>query len=400
LNIEHSDVTIEQSEMPMSEQITSDEVIKSANWQDDSHGTSKMYKLYASQLRPSGLNLRRWNTVENREKVAQLAESIFVSGVEKPLDVINKNGEFLIDDGETRWLAVRLLEGFDVLNNVEVPSRVEPDKIVFHCNVVDRRATDSQRLFKMMRANDGRPFTDLEYCAGFLQQIAWGVKQTDIARELGKPPGWVSRIVQLQYVPHVLHPYMERGQLKTTTVLSQIDRHGSEKATALILAEIEAHKAEAAEQYEVALREIDEKKKTIENLMENGESDVIVVQKGKRPLTKLAIAQQELADANEYANTLKSVMENGPVRVTDAAVTERANMEELNGGAPSRPIRRSPNRVSKISFQTLLGAVQYAATYSMESSIRDTMNDALRRCGFDAVDYYLGSTEKSESDAA
>lgn len=353
-------------------------------WKAASQGSVNGYELYASQLTPSGLNLRDWDTPLNRAKLLEFVESIFDGGIKKPLDVIFKDGAFLIDDGETRWMAVRYLEGFDVLNNCAVEPRVAPDTIKLPCNPVDKRLTASARLFDLMLANSGRDFTDLEYASGIQQQVAWGIKQADIGRKLGRPQTWVSRILQLTYVPTALLPYLRSEQIRTTTILNMMDRYlgREDELVELVLAEIETGKGAAAVEYQDALAEASAKQAEVTRMIETGEGTAEIRRKGARTTTLLEQAQREVAEATERADAAKHMSENGPARVTEAALVARA----ANPGTTTGTTRKvTPNRVSKASFDALRDVVEFVAKRSAQPELRDAANEALKRAGFEPL---------------
>jgi hypothetical protein len=350
-----------------------------------SHKSLSGYHLYASQLKPSGMNLRDWGTPANRAKMLEFADSILAGGVKKALEVLVLDDGIVIDDGETRWLAVRYLEGFDVLYNCAVEPRVAPDTILIPVMTKDKRTTASDRLFDIMLANSGRDFTDLEYAVGIKQQIDWGVRQTEIARKLGRPATWVSRIFQLTFVPTALLPFLRNEQIKTTTILNMMDRFGPDETERLVLAEIESGKGQAAVEYQEAIAEATEKQAEVERMIKTGEGTEAIHRKGAKTTTTLEQAQQEVAAATERADAARKATEEGPARVTEAALLARAEQADPTSTVPVKARKATPNRVSKASFEAFRDVVEFFAKRSMQPELREAANEALKRAGFDPV---------------
>jgi hypothetical protein len=363
------------------------------------HGMgTRLYKCVASELRPGDMNTRFWETAANRAKVAEFAKSILEnsefdadgnlvkSGVLESVDAFNDgSGQMVLDAGETRWRAVRLLEGFDVLTGETVEARVKSDTITFQVRAVDPKLSRIERRFNSVLSNNARDFTDLEYAAQIKAFLDDGVPQQTIAERLGREPTWVSHINKLnKIVPDNLLPLLREDLIKTTTVIEVIEEHGPEKAAELILAEIEAGKGAAAADYEEAMTEARNAKAEVDRFISTGTgTEVTSSGPGRKPPTQLEQAQRRLAAATNKAGKAKDEMERGR-RVTGRAVKARATKPQ---GEASATGGNGSGKVSKANYAALLDAVRFAASKSAESLIIDAMNDALKRCGHPIVEF-------------
>lgn len=379
-------------------------------------GSPRATRVVASQLRPGDVNTRFWYSTENRAEVIAKARSIakhtvldggklVKSGVIEPIRAVNVGGTepAPLVAGETRWRGVRLLEGFDVLTgkpavpgvgvlaDVSSPMPSFPvDLITFDVFFADKSATITDLRVAAVMSNDQHPFTDLEWA---LQIKAFmtgdpenGVKampQNEIAEALGRDPGWVSHINKLNSAPAELLPYLVEGQIKTTTIIEQIELFGPEEAARLILAEIEEGKGRAAEEYEEAMVEARTAQAHFERIMSSPERDEPAnpTATGPRRITKGESARRAVTTATTKAERANRERQRGPDRVTSRAVKERKARETVAETGDAGDVVA----VNRVNVKALVEAVVFAAKRSKEPFVREQMNDALKRVGHPAV---------------
>lgn len=384
--------------------------------QTDNHGLLKAltarhksgirhYRAVASELRLGDMNTRQWESAAQRAEVVTKARQVFAAatfeegvckktGVLSPIKTVNETGEYLtVDDGETRYRAVRLLEGFDVLTGqpaelgkgvlegVTIPLPTVPvDQIWFECQMLDKGLSKSQRRLGMLLANEGRPYTDLEYALHIKELLVEHVPQTEIAEALGKEPTWVSHIVKLNDAPAELINLLREGIVKTTTVIDAVEEFGADGAIRHILNEIEADKGQAAIDYQEAMEELHQAQAVVAKLLETGS--------GSRPaapgsrITAIDAAGRAVQAASGKAEKAKRRMQHGASRVTLRKVRERAAASKKPDVDPQAPA--PTGRVNRVNYMNLLDAVRHAARTG-GAELREAMNAALKRCGLDPV---------------
>ncbi len=159
--------------------------------------------------------------------------------------------------------------------------------------------------------------------------VGKAVPQQEIADRLGKPASWISRMNRLNGVSGKLQTLLLNDQIKTTTLLDKIDEYGEEEAEALIFAEIEAGKGQAAIDYQEAMAEFHDATGQVAHMLATGtgQEEVTTGRGGRRGLSPVAKQQRRVAKADTAAKRAKVQMERGPERITNRALSERKAAE-------------------------------------------------------------------------
>lgn len=386
---------------------------------------TRLHRAVASQLLPGNLNTRDWETFDNRVAVVKMANSIWEnsvftdgklekSGVLDPIRAVNMGDEpGLIDAGETRWRAVRLIEGFDMLANkpgavgegvltgMNFPvafGQVEPDTITFDVFYIDRAMSIVERRFGVVLSNEQRPFTDLEWAAqiaAFMtddpENDVKAVPMNEIARRIGREPTWVSHINKLNNVPAEVLPLLRSGQVKTTVMIDLMEDQGADEAAKLIIEATEIGKKQWEAEYEDAMAEARVAQADFAKIAGTPEAEMPANQNsGSRRLTKGEVARRRVTTATTKATNAQRQSKNGPDRVTGRAVRERVAAKSA-GTTESTAAETPADATGKVvpnrsNIDTLVEAVIFAAKRSREPNIREAMNATLKRVGHATVE--------------
>ncbi len=355
--------------------------------QQQKHGRWTTFKFVASELKMSPDAIRFWETAPNQEKIAQFEESILEHGIKHNITVYyeqNPEGLFTVEDGDTRYIAVRRLEGVDVLTGQPCERRVEPDTIIFPTTKVDVKPKTVRLVHKAV-ANSGRDFSDLEWAGLIHQLVTEGMPQQQIADDLSKPAAWVSRIYKLHRLPEKLRALLLNGQITTTTVLERLDEDGEDEAEALILEEIEARKGQAAEEIEELTAELRGAQDERNRLLASG--DAGESGRDRRGLSPLETASRRVAKADAAVTRARKTAKDGPSRVTNRALNDRKQRKTKTAKETATAANTATDEsFTQANYAALRNAVEFAAMNSREPKIRDAMNEALKHCGHDVVE--------------
>lgn len=368
-------------------------------------GRSNLLFFKASDLHPRGDNLRIWETEANKAKVREFADTIYDGGVRNAITVASDNGRIVIEDGETRWRAIRLLEGFDVLTGETVPARVEPDTIKIPAVIDDKKGNDVTRLTNLMVRNSGRDFSDLEIANGIARLISWNVLQREIADKLGKTQTWVSMMYKLTQAPHSIQLMLRDEKVTATTVVNAFrefggDRSGDDTAVWARVEQnihnaVEHARSEAAVEFGAAVAEAEEANAEVTRLMDSPEGQEPVNEAegrpGRKSPTKLEAAQRRAAAAGERVDKARKAKDHGPERVTGRNISQAE--------ARRNPEAAKPPRMTKTVYEALLDGVKFEAGRSIDPKTRERMNLVLKRCGFPLVEARVEEDEGEATDA-
>ncbi len=347
-------------------------------------GTTVTY--FADQLRPRGHNLRIWESPRNRAKVVEFAQTAKDGGIRVPISVVFEEHEILIEHGETRWLAVKLLEGDDVrgvLDGITDPKVLDllgclPKNTIQIKAVQAPKTNDVDRLRDTVVHNSGNQFADLELARAIKQFTDWGKSQVEIAEYLGGEAGkWtqtrVSHLNQLNFASPKLQQLLMDEKINTTTVVNAMRDHGKD-AEAFVLHAIDDAKEAAAVEAESAVADAVAAQQEVERIKLAGDNSMVEPAPGKRPIPALEAAQRKATEAADKAEVAKRVAAKGPSRVSGKDIA-------------SAVLRRRPNAnvrptLSKALVTAFIDAVRFEAQYSTSELTRERMNDALKRAGF------------------
>lgn len=308
----------------------------------------EMMFLVSERFRPLGHNIRDWSLPVNIDAIRDIAMTFdLTSGnsddhVREPIVVLQaEDGMLEIEKGETRWRAVLMVEGQEFAPGMKEPALVAPGTIKIPCVKGNPNRTLLQRRVETVTQIGRRP-NDLEIARLFeqlhrpVEEGGEGMSQSEIAEAINKKgqQTYVSQILAL-LKPEVdprLHDAMLAGRIKSTTIVNtyrDFNRSGEpiEKAT------------------EVMLETVAE-----------------------------AIAADEADEATAPVDTGGRHRPARPRRATATAINRKTAQSIVQSA--------NPRAHTKINFEIMREAVEYAAQYSPTKKVRDEMNKALKKAGF------------------
>ena len=343
---------------------------------------------YADQMRPRGHNLRFWDMPRNRAKVIEFAQTALDGGIRVPLSVYfdENEREILIEHGETRWLAVKLLEGEDVrgvLNGVTDPKILAllgavPKNTINLPAVQAPRRNEMDLLRDTVVHNSGNQFHPLELAEAIKRYTDWGKSQQEIAEIFGgEAAKWtqtrVSQLHQINFASPKLRQLLCEERIDPTVVVNAMRDYKGE-AEKYVMAVIEDAKTAATAAAEIAEAAAVEAKAEVTRIIAEKDDGMVVPAPGKRPIPKLEAAQQRANQAAEKAEAAKRIAEEGPAKISGKDIAMAV-------------LRRKPNAkvkptLSKAAIAAFIDAVTFEAQYSPAPGTRDRMNEVLKRYGF------------------
>lgn len=321
---------------------------------DNSRGekrSGEVLLLAADRFKPLGHNIRDWTLPDNIAAIRGIAASFVMTSsdpedyIREPVVVlIGDDGMLEIEKGETRWRAVLMVEGQEFAPGMREPALVAPGTIKIPCVKGNPNRTMLQRSIEAVTQVGRRP-NDLELARFFshlhkpVAEGGEGMSQSAIAEAINKPgqQTYVSQILALlrPEVDPRLHDAMLSGRIAATTIVNtyrDFDRSGeaSAKATEVMLETV----AEA-----IAADEADAE-----------QADV----SGTKAPSRVRQPRPRRATANAIN------------RKTAQSIVSTAN----------------PRAHTKVNYDIMHTAVEYAAQYSPSGAVRDEMNKALKKAGY------------------
>jgi len=143
------------------------------------------------------------------KKVDEYAKTIKNTGVDKELlcRFDKADGKYLVIDGNHRYLACEKVvkEGGD-------PGWIKIE--------VDNTITDEKRLILQIRRNVNADLLPIDEATIYRQLTQKGYKQSDIAKETGKTPAWISTIIKLADAPKRIHDLLKDELISGTMVIA------------------------------------------------------------------------------------------------------------------------------------------------------------------------------------
>ncbi len=151
-----------------------------------------------------GFNVRTcWGDIES------LAASILANGQEQPGKVdILADGRFVISEGERRLRAILLLHS---QGHTEILFKATQNKVII---------TETQRLFQMFTTQDNKQLEPHEVAELIKRLVDLGVKQTDIAKQIGKTDAYVSGLLSFAKESPEVKQLVAEGKTSVSAVLT------------------------------------------------------------------------------------------------------------------------------------------------------------------------------------
>lgn len=161
-----------------------------------------------------GFNARNFESHENQEHVRGLADSIKAMGVQSPLIVRFKDGEFFLVDGESRLRAVKLLlkEGVEIKS---VPAVQE-----------QKNTSEETRVASLLSHNSGKRLNQIEQGEVFTRLKNYGWSDLEIAAKTGISTAHVSNIMLLSAAPPAVKKQIVEGKVSSTLAIQTMREHG------------------------------------------------------------------------------------------------------------------------------------------------------------------------------
>ncbi len=177
-----------------------------------------------------GLNARLMDHPDTIAHIEDLAASIAVEGVRKPLEVFGDGDDVFVADGHCRLLATFLANsrGAAVLT---VP-----------CVREAKKTNDVVRRLNQIVSNSGKPFGILEAGRAIGYALAKGWTVEEVAAKLGKSLSYVRQAYDFQGAPAEVHAHVRAGEISASTAAIVVRNEG-ERAPEVIKAAVETAKA-------------------------------------------------------------------------------------------------------------------------------------------------------------
>jgi hypothetical protein len=155
-------------------------------------------------------NPRDFTPEAMRKRVVELARSIAVRGVRKPLDVYLKGDRLYVNGGETRWRAT--MHALCFLN-----APVERVPVI-----ISQGENDLDRMIDQWIDNDQLQFNPLEAGKLFRDAVRLGAEPAEIGRRIGKDSAYVMGRIRLLEMPQWLIDRVRKDTIKADTAFNDI----------------------------------------------------------------------------------------------------------------------------------------------------------------------------------
>lgn len=148
-----------------------------------------------------------FNVRQDFGDIEELMHSIVENGMKRPLHGYQKDGKYVLTDGERRYRAVMLAR--EKGKKIEkVPLMLEPKAL-----------NQEDRTLGMMIYNDGKPLTMLEQGEIIRRLMNYGWKMTDVVKRTGKGRGYLENLVMLTKAPMVVQNYIREDKISSHAVI-------------------------------------------------------------------------------------------------------------------------------------------------------------------------------------
>lgn len=149
-----------------------------------------------------------FNVRQDYGDLESLALSILENGQTVPgrVDVLN-DGTFLLTDGHRRYKALCLLVDMG------------HDEPLFKAIVNTTKTTEEQRILQMFTTQDNKQLAPHEIAELIKRLINLGYNQSDIAKKIGKTPGYVSQMLSYANESPIIKEHVRNGNINVSTVV-------------------------------------------------------------------------------------------------------------------------------------------------------------------------------------
>src|SRR4051812_6594924 len=150
-------------------------------------------------------NVRRLDTPEAREKLAELKESIRANGIKVPLEVRFDGKDVWVVAGHRRHAAV-----------MELIAEGEPIETVLTIHEA-KGTNDAERVLNLITSNSGEPLKPLEVAEVVRRLVAFGWENTQIAKRLGwKSASSVNQYLDMVAMPEGVKEHVRKGDISAS----------------------------------------------------------------------------------------------------------------------------------------------------------------------------------------
>lgn len=149
-----------------------------------------------------------FNVRQDYGDVESLALSILENGQTLPgrVDIL-ADGSFLLTDGHRRFKALSML--------VEMGH----DEPMFKAILNTSRTTEEQRILQMFTTQDSQHLSPHEVAELIKRLINLGYSQIDVAKKIGKTPGYVSQMLSYANESPLIKEHVKNGNISVSTAI-------------------------------------------------------------------------------------------------------------------------------------------------------------------------------------
>lgn len=148
-----------------------------------------------------------FNVRQDFGNIEELMNSILENGIKRPLHGFEKDGKYVLTDGERRFRAVQL--ALEKGKKIEkVPFMPEP-----------RTVNEEDRTLGLMLYNDGKPLNMLEQSEVIKRLLNLGWKITTIVKRTGKGRGYIENLILLIKAPMKVQDYIKEDKISAHAVI-------------------------------------------------------------------------------------------------------------------------------------------------------------------------------------
>lgn len=149
-----------------------------------------------------------WNVRQDYGDLDSLALSILENGQTVPSKVdVLADGNFLLTDGHRRYKAMIIL------------ADMGHDEPMFKAIVNSTKITEEQRILQMFTTQDNKPLAGHEVAELIQRLINLGYKQNDVAKKIGKTPGYISMMLSYATESPIIKEQVVNGNMNISTAL-------------------------------------------------------------------------------------------------------------------------------------------------------------------------------------
>jgi len=177
----------------------------------------------------SGFNLRDLKTLEAKEHIHSIYQTIIAGGDVPPLEIrVDDQDNILIVDGHCRHAGYGLA--------------IEKGHPIEWIDVLPFRGNDAERVAKMITSSQGRPLTTLEVSLGYKRLVKFGWENDQVAANVGKSVEHVKQLLILASANTDVHKFVRSGAIAAYAAIDLLRKHG-EKTGEIIAKEVDSASA-------------------------------------------------------------------------------------------------------------------------------------------------------------